>query len=193
MFGKADSTQEGARSSRTAPCCEARSFDAANAIFPGLMQALPNPPAVAAPRYDMQPEVIVTGRHLTNQESPWLDSAKVEAKQAQLEIEKQQRILNPDQLHMPGSPGSPGSPPPRVPVLTVAIMTLFMSLASSLGVIPFFFVGKLSKPWAGFANALACGVMLAASFGLLEVSVTAAAAAAVCAGFSSKCLKFLYL
>jgi len=30
-----------------------------------------------------------------------------------------------------------------------------------------FFFNKLSKPWAGLANAVASGVMLAASFGLL--------------------------
>jgi hypothetical protein len=138
---------------------------------------------VATPKHDLQPEVVVTGRQLLNQESPWLDSAKVEAKKAQLEIQQQKLTMNPDQLHMPGAPGSNT----RVPVSTVAIMTLFMSLASSLGVIPFFFVGKLSKPWAGFANSLACGVMLAASFGLLEVSLAglaAAAAASICSSTS---------
>lgn len=42
-----------------------------------------------------------------------------------------------------------------------------MSLMSCLGVLPYFFVRQLSKPWAGLANAVASGVMLAASFGLL--------------------------
>jgi zinc transporter ZupT len=46
-------------------------------------------------------------------------------------------------------------------------MSAFMALMSSLGVLPYFFFSKLSKPWAGLANAVASGVMLAASFGLL--------------------------
>ncbi|KAF6252114.1 hypothetical protein COO60DRAFT_1704442 [Scenedesmus sp. NREL 46B-D3] len=46
-------------------------------------------------------------------------------------------------------------------------MSAFMALMSSLGVLPYFFFAKLSRPWAGLANAIASGVMLAASFGLL--------------------------
>jgi zinc transporter ZupT len=42
-----------------------------------------------------------------------------------------------------------------------------MALMSCLGVLPYFFCSKLSKPWAGVANSVASGVMLAASFGLL--------------------------
>lgn len=55
----------------------------------------------------------------------------------------------------------------RVPLSVVAASSLVMSLMSCLGVLPFFFVRRLSKPWAGMANAIASGVMLAASFGLL--------------------------
>ena len=33
---------------------------------------------------------------------------------------------------------------------------------------PFFFVGMLSKEWSAMANAIACGVMLAASFDLVH-------------------------
>jgi ZIP family zinc transporter len=47
-------------------------------------------------------------------------------------------------------------------------MTLCMALASGLGAVPFFLFGSLSRPWAGLANAVASGVMLAASFGLLH-------------------------
>jgi hypothetical protein len=47
-----------------------------------------------------------------------------------------------------------------------------MALASSLGVLPFFFVGKLSPPCAGLANAVACGVMISASYGLLQEGST---------------------
>lgn len=47
-------------------------------------------------------------------------------------------------------------------------MTVVMALASSLGAAPFFIFGSLSRPWAALSNAIASGVMLAASFGLLH-------------------------
>lgn len=50
----------------------------------------------------------------------------------------------------------------------VFIMTVAMGACSGLGAVPFFFVGALSKEWAALANAVACGVMLAASFDLLH-------------------------
>lgn len=50
----------------------------------------------------------------------------------------------------------------------VFFMTLAMAACSGLGAVPFFFVGALSKEWAALANAVACGVMLAASFDLLH-------------------------
>ena len=50
----------------------------------------------------------------------------------------------------------------------VFIMTVAMASCSGLGALPFFFVGALSKEWAALANAVACGVMLAASFDLLH-------------------------
>jgi hypothetical protein len=56
---------------------------------------------------------------------------------------------------------------PKVPLLAVTVMSAVMALMSTLGVLPYFFCSKLSKPWAGVANAVASGVMLAASFGLL--------------------------
>ena len=52
--------------------------------------------------------------------------------------------------------------------LQVAVMTTLMGSASGLGAVPFFFVGSLSAEWAALANALACGVMLAASFDLVH-------------------------
>lgn len=60
-----------------------------------------------------------------------------------------------------------GAGRPRVPLGAVVLMSAFMSLMSCLGVAPYFVVRQLSKPWAGLANAVASGVMLAASFGLL--------------------------
>lgn len=55
-----------------------------------------------------------------------------------------------------------------VSVGAVFILTLLMAAASGLGALPFFFVGRLSPKLAGVANALACGVMLAASFDLVH-------------------------
>lgn len=72
------------------------------------------------------------------------------------------------QKHIPSERGSSDAPRARVPVFTVTWMALAMALMSCLGVVPYLFVRQLSKPWAGTANAIASGVMLAASFGLLQ-------------------------
>ena len=50
----------------------------------------------------------------------------------------------------------------------VFVMTTIMASASGLGAVPFFFTGSLSVEWAALANAIACGVMLAASFDLVH-------------------------
>lgn len=63
-----------------------------------------------------------------------------------------------------GQPAEAG----HVPVFTILAMTCFMSAMAGLGAVPFFFFGKLKEHWAGLANAVACGVMLAASFDLLH-------------------------
>lgn len=55
----------------------------------------------------------------------------------------------------------------RVSVLTVALFTLAMAAATGLGAIPFFFV-ELDPQWAGVCNGMAAGVMLAASFDLIQ-------------------------
>ncbi len=55
----------------------------------------------------------------------------------------------------------------HVPAGVVLLVALGMVLASGLGCLPFFIVGKLSPAWAALANAVASGVMLAASFGLV--------------------------
>lgn len=56
----------------------------------------------------------------------------------------------------------------HVPILTILVMTCIMSAMAGFGAVPFFFCGKLKEHWAGIANAVACGVMLAASFDLLH-------------------------
>ncbi|KAL8152969.1 hypothetical protein V2J09_010729 [Rumex salicifolius] len=55
----------------------------------------------------------------------------------------------------------------KVSVLTVALCTLAMAAATGLGAVPFFFV-DLDPQWAGLCNGLAAGVMLAASFDLIQ-------------------------
>ncbi len=47
-------------------------------------------------------------------------------------------------------------------------LTALMAAASGLGALPFFFTGSLSARWGALANAMACGVMLAASFDLVH-------------------------
>lgn len=55
----------------------------------------------------------------------------------------------------------------KVSVGTVAILTLAMAAATSFGAVPFFFV-ELDPQWAGLCNGMAAGVMLAASFDLIQ-------------------------
>ena len=50
----------------------------------------------------------------------------------------------------------------------VFVLTILMASATCLGAVPFFFVGTLSTRWSALANAIACGVMLAASFDLVH-------------------------
>ncbi|GMJ08571.1 hypothetical protein like AT3G08650 [Hibiscus trionum] len=55
----------------------------------------------------------------------------------------------------------------RVSVSTVLLFTLAMAAATGLGAVPFFFV-ELDPQWAGICNGMAAGVMLAASFDLIQ-------------------------
>ncbi|XP_062073091.1 putative zinc transporter At3g08650 [Humulus lupulus] len=55
----------------------------------------------------------------------------------------------------------------KVSVSTVALFTLAMAAATGLGAVPFFFV-ELGPQWAGLCNGMAAGVMLAASFDLIQ-------------------------
>ncbi|GMP51583.1 hypothetical protein CsSME_00017754 [Camellia sinensis var. sinensis] len=55
----------------------------------------------------------------------------------------------------------------RVSVSTVAFLTLAMAVATGLGALQFFFV-ELDPQWAGICNGMAAGVLLAASFDLIQ-------------------------
>eukprot|EP01065_Artemidia_motanka_P005389 TRINITY_DN125_c5_g1_i3.p1 TRINITY_DN125_c5_g1~~TRINITY_DN125_c5_g1_i3.p1 ORF type:complete len:635 (+),score=134.77 TRINITY_DN125_c5_g1_i3:98-1906(+) len=68
------------------------------------------------------------------------------------------------------------SPPlaqPMPTLLTVLAFTVPMALCAGLGALPFFFVSRHEGKWAGHSSALACGVMLSASFDLLNGATAA--------------------
>lgn len=54
-----------------------------------------------------------------------------------------------------------------VNVWTVLLAALVTALATGLGAAPFLFVRSMSRRWLGIANAIAAGLMLAASYGLM--------------------------
>ena len=56
-------------------------------------------------------------------------------------------------------------------VLQVFVFALLTAVATGLGALPFAFVKDLTRRWLGASNALAAGLMLAASFGLLYEGV----------------------
>ncbi len=57
------------------------------------------------------------------------------------------------------------------PVWNVAFYALLTAIATGLGALPFFFFKKISRQWLGYAGAVASGIMLAASFRLIEEGV----------------------
>lgn len=54
------------------------------------------------------------------------------------------------------------------PVWDVAFYALLTAIATGLGAVPFFFFKKVSRRWLGYAGAVASGIMLAASFRLIN-------------------------
>ncbi|RZC93361.1 hypothetical protein C5167_035881 [Papaver somniferum] len=84
----------------------------------------------------------------------------------------------------------------KVSVSTVAWLTLAMAAATGLGAVPFFFV-ELEPQWAGICNGMAAGVMLAASFDLIQEGQTHGSGSWVVIGilaggiFILLCKKFL--
>jgi zinc transporter, ZIP family len=57
------------------------------------------------------------------------------------------------------------------PALQVFLFALLTALATGIGALPFVFVKDLTRRWLGASNAVAAGLMLAASFGLLYEGV----------------------
>ena len=56
-------------------------------------------------------------------------------------------------------------------VLQVFLFALLTAVATGIGALPFVFVKSLTRRWLGASNAVAAGLMLAASFGLLYEGV----------------------
>jgi zinc transporter ZupT len=80
---------------------------------------------------------------------------------------KQHRLQYRQKKKAPRSTTTP-STTPTIPILTVVFMTVAMAGAAGLGALPFFCMHSLSPTWTGRATAIACGVMLAASFDLVH-------------------------
>ena len=57
-------------------------------------------------------------------------------------------------------------------VAQVFLLALLTAVATGIGALPFLFVKGLTRRWLGVANALASGLMLAASFGLIYEGIT---------------------
>lgn len=53
------------------------------------------------------------------------------------------------------------------PAIDVFLYALITAIATGLGALPFFIFNHLTRNWLGIANAIASGLMLAASFGLI--------------------------
>ncbi|MEQ8819770.1 MAG: ZIP family metal transporter [Sumerlaeia bacterium] len=53
------------------------------------------------------------------------------------------------------------------PTFDVFVFALFTAVATGLGAIPFLFFRNVTKEWLGIGNAIAAGLMLTASFGLI--------------------------
>ncbi|PAU93655.1 ZIP family metal transporter [Aliifodinibius salipaludis] len=53
------------------------------------------------------------------------------------------------------------------PVFDVFIYALITAVATGFGALPFFFFKNLTRNWLGISNAIASGLMIAASFGLI--------------------------
>ena len=56
-------------------------------------------------------------------------------------------------------------------VLQVFLLALLTAVATGLGALPFVFVKSMTRRWLGISNAVASGLMLAASFGLVYEGV----------------------
>lgn len=54
------------------------------------------------------------------------------------------------------------------PVIRVFLYALLTAIATGLGAVPFFFVKKMPDRWLGWSGAVAAGIMLAASFRLIN-------------------------
>lgn len=56
-------------------------------------------------------------------------------------------------------------------IINVLIISLVTTIATGLGALPFFLIKKIPKKYLGYANAIAAGLMMAASFRLIDEGV----------------------
>ena len=59
----------------------------------------------------------------------------------------------------------------EINIYTIFIAALITALATGLGALPFFFVGQVSKVWQAVASTVAAGLMLGASYGLINEGI----------------------
>lgn len=102
-------------------------------------------------------------------------TAKIDPRVIEESLQFQRQQVNAAAQHAPGSGETDhaalGVKPPSSSKMSLPLMlamTLIMSMLSGVGAAPYLFTGKLNPYWSGIANAVGCGVMLAASFDLLE-------------------------
>ncbi|KAL0045347.1 hypothetical protein WJX82_004386 [Trebouxia sp. C0006] len=80
--------------------------------------------------------------------------------------------INTDSMNFQASSGQlspdPSTAQAEITPGIVMVLTIFMAAASGLGAVPYFFVRSFSKEYSALASAVACGVMLAASFDLVH-------------------------
>ena len=57
------------------------------------------------------------------------------------------------------------------PVFRVFLYALITAVATGFGALPFFFVRDMPRRWLGWSGAVASGIMLAASFRLIEEGI----------------------
>jgi zinc transporter, ZIP family len=67
-------------------------------------------------------------------------------------------------------------------MVQVFLLAILTALATGLGALPFVFVGDFTRKWLGVSNAVAGGLMLAASFGLIYEGVAYGLARTVLGG-----------
>ena len=103
------------------------------------------------------------------QAAPLRQRAHQQQRTQQQQVQQQQAQQQEAMQQQQGlAAAAPGRPRHHIPAALILAMTLVMAAAAGLGALPFFFVRTMSPAATGLATAVACGVMLAASFDLVH-------------------------